>query len=486
MDHDVIVVGTRAAGAATAMLLARAGLRVLAVDRARFPSDTLSTHQVQVPGIARLRRWGVLDRIAAVTPAVPTVRVDAGRAVLHGRYPAVDGVDALYGPRRTLLDAALVDAARAAGAEVREGFAVEELTRDAEGRITGIRGRERGEGRGRAPSASPATATAHLVIGADGKRSTVAAAVGAKAYHVRPPATFACYTYWSGIDLPVGSIYVRPGLTVPAFPTNDGLVMVALFAPLAEFDRFRADPAAGYLAALDRCGDLGERVRSGTRAEPFRLAPDVPNGFRAAHGPGWALVGDAGVVMDPVAGQGISNAFRDADLLAAAIVRGLGSGDPAAGRPEAGGPEAGGPTSGDPGSQHIGSGGSRAAGARASSSGASGSRASGPRASGPRASGPRASGLDDALAGYQRERDAAAYPIYAMTRSLATLRVSVAQRLLLAAIADQPAETTRFLGVLAGAVRYDTYLRPGNVLGVLGAGVTRRLRRTVAAADAAG
>ncbi|HTF11117.1 MAG TPA: FAD-dependent monooxygenase [Asanoa sp.] len=421
MDHDVIVVGTRAGGAATAMLLARAGLRVLAVDRARFPSDTLSTHQVQVPGIARLRRWGVLDRIAAVTPAVPTVRVDAGRAVLQGRYPAVDGVDALYGPRRTLLDAALVDAARAAGAEVREGFAVEELTRDAEGRITGIRGRERGEGRGRGPSAAPVAATAHLVIGADGKRSTVAAAVGARAYHVRPPSTFACYTYWSGVDLPVGSIYVRPGLTAPAFPTNDGLVMVALFAPLAEFDRFRADPAAGYLAALDRCGDLGERVRSGKRAEPFRLAPDVPNGFRAAHGQGWALVGDAGVVMDPVAGQGISNAFRDAELLAAAIVRGLGS-----------------------------------------------------------------CGLDDALAGYQRERDAAAYPIYAMTRSLATLRVSLAQRLLLAAIADQPAETTRFLGVLAGALRYDNYLRPANVLGLVGAGFTRRLRRPVPAADAAG
>ncbi|SNT65112.1 Dehydrogenase (flavoprotein) [Asanoa hainanensis] len=427
MDHDVIVVGTRAAGAATAMLLARAGLRVLAVDRARFPSDTLSTHQVQVPGIARLRRWGVLDRIAAVTPAVPTVRVDAGRpAVLHGRYPTVDGVDALYGPRRTVLDAALADAAREAGAEVREGFAVEELTRDAEGRVTGIGGRERGEGRGRGPSAGRTTETAPLVIGADGKRSTIAEAVGARAYHVRPPVTFACYTYWSGVDLPVGEIHVRPGLTVPAFPTNDGLVMVALFAPLADFDRFRADPGASYQAVLDRCGgDLGERVRAGVRAEPFRLAPDVPNGFRAAHGPGWALVGDAGVVMDPVAGQGISNAFRDAELLAAAIVRGLGPG----GR------------------------------------------------------------LDDALAGYQRDRDAAALPIYSMTRSLATLRVSAAQRLLLAAIADDPAETTRFLAVLAGAERYDDYLRAGNVLGRLGAGAKRRLCRgpaRVAAADQPG
>ncbi|GIF70907.1 NAD(P)/FAD-dependent oxidoreductase [Asanoa siamensis] len=413
MDHDVIVVGTRAAGAATAMLLARAGLRVLAVDRARFPSDTLSTHQVQVPGIARLGRWGVLDRIAAVTPAVPRVRLDVGAAVLDGRYPAVDGVDALYGPRRTLLDATLVDGARAAGAEVREGFAVDELTRDAEGRVTGIQGRNRGEGRGRGPSTVPITATARLVIGADGKRSTIAEAVGAGAYHVRPPATFACYTYWSGVDLPVGSIYVRPGLTVPAFPTNDGLVMVAVFAPLAEFDRFRADPAAGYLAALDRCGDLGERVRSGVRAEPYRLAPDVPNLFRAAHGPGWALVGDAGIVMDPVAGQGISNAFRDAESLAAAVARGMDAG----GR------------------------------------------------------------LDEALAGYQRERDAAAWPVFAMTRDLAGLRISTGQRLLLGAIADDPVETSQFLGVLAGAVRYDEYLRAGNVLGRIGGGAVRRLRR---------
>ncbi|MEV0715662.1 FAD-dependent monooxygenase [Asanoa sp. NPDC050611] len=416
MDHDVIVVGTRAAGAATAMLLARAGLRVLAVDRARFPSDTLSTHQVQVPGIARLERWGVLDRIAEVTPAVPVVRLDAGSAVLEGRYPAVDGVDALYGPRRTVLDAALVDAARAAGAEVWEGFAVEELTRDTQNRITGIRGDERGEGRGRGPDSGRVTATARLVIGADGKRSTIAEAVGAGAYHVRQPATFACYTYWSGVEVPLGSIHVRPGLTVPAFHTNDGLVMIAVFAPLAEFDRFRADPAAGYLAALDRCGDLGQRVRSGVRAERFRLAPDVPNLFRAAHGPGWALVGDAGVVMDPVAGQGISNAFRDAELLAAAVVRGLGA------------------TGG---------------------------------------------GLDDALAGYQRERDAAAAPVFAMTRALATLRLSAAQRLLLSAIADDPAETSRFLGVLAGVGRYDEYLRPANLLGRLVGGGVRRVGRAV-------
>jgi flavin-dependent dehydrogenase len=314
MAYDVIVVGARAAGAATALLLARAGLRVLAVDRARFPSDTLSTHQIQVPGVARLRRFGLLERIAAGAPATRRLRLDAGSTVLTGNYPTVDGADALYSPRRTVLDAALVDAARAAGAQVRERFTVSELTHDA-GRVTGVRGRSHG--------GAPVRESAALVVGADGKRSMVAAAVGAARYRVRPPATFACYTYWSDVCLPTGEIYLRPGLAVPAFPSNDGLAMVAMIGPLAGFDAFRRDQEGAYLAALDRCGDLGARIRAGTRAERFRAAPDVPNCFRVPHGPGWALVGDAGLVMDPVSAQGISNAFRDAELLADAVVAGL-------------------------------------------------------------------------------------------------------------------------------------------------------------------
>ena len=137
--YDVIIVGARVAGASTAMLLARRGLKVLVVDRATFPSDTLSTHQVQLPGVARLARWGVLDAVlAAGTPLTRDVRFDQGDAVITGRYPAYQGVEAMCSPRRTLLDRVLVDAARAAGAEVRENFTVEELLGD--GQVTGIRG----------------------------------------------------------------------------------------------------------------------------------------------------------------------------------------------------------------------------------------------------------------------------------------------------------------------------------------------------------
>src|SRR5215471_2365800 len=137
---DVIVVGARAAGATTAMLLARAGLQVLAVDQASFPSDTLSSHQVQVPGVARLARWRLLAKLeAAGTPPTRRVRLDADGVVLEGRFPRCDGVDALYSPRRTVIDALLVDAARAAGAEVWENVQVREVTAH-DGVVTGVSG----------------------------------------------------------------------------------------------------------------------------------------------------------------------------------------------------------------------------------------------------------------------------------------------------------------------------------------------------------
>ena len=143
MGYDAVIVGARLAGSSTAMLLARAGLRVLVLDQARFPSDTLSTHQLQVPGVARLARWGLLERVLA-TGAPPTrrVRFDNSGAVLDGAVPSVDGVDAMLSPRRTVLDAVLLDAAREAGAEVREATTLEELVTDGD-RVTGVRCRSK-------------------------------------------------------------------------------------------------------------------------------------------------------------------------------------------------------------------------------------------------------------------------------------------------------------------------------------------------------
>jgi 2-polyprenyl-6-methoxyphenol hydroxylase-like FAD-dependent oxidoreductase len=403
MSYDVIVVGARVAGAATALLLARAGARVLVVDRAGLPGDTLSTHQVQLPGVAALHRWGLLGAVAARAPATRRLRFDAGPAVLDGHYPAAGGVSALYSPRRMVLDQILLDAAAAAGAEVRLRFRAEELLW-AGRRVTGIRGRER-----------PGTAvaeTAGLVVGADGKHSLVARVAGAARYCVRPPATMAAYTYWAGVPTAAGGgeIYRRPGRAVAAFPTGDGLTMIYVAAPAAEFAAARRDLDGHYLASLDRCGELGERARAGSRAERLRVTPDLPARIHVPHGPGWALAGDAGLVMDPVSAYGITSALRDAELLARAIADGMGG---------AGGVGAGGAGAG---------------------------------------------GLSAALAGYHRDRDAVARPIYDLTARTARLGpASRGERLLYASLAGRPVEISRFFGLLSGTEPAGPYLSAGNL-----------------------
>ncbi|GIF20832.1 2-polyprenyl-6-methoxyphenol hydroxylase-like FAD-dependent oxidoreductase [Actinoplanes tereljensis] len=312
MDFDVIVVGARVAGASTAMLLARGGLRVLAVDRARFPSDTLSTHQVQLPGVALLRRWGVLEElIARGTPPARTVIFDAGPAVLRGAYPSFDGVDGVYSPRRTVLDARLIAAARAAGATVEENFIVEGLTRDGD-RVTGLTGRFK--------NGRSTTLTAKLVIGADGKNSTVAKEVGAREYRKRPPASGVLYGYFAGLPLAGGEVYVRPDRMVTLWPTDDELTLVYVGMPAAKFAEART---AGLPRMARGIAGLGERIAAAQPAERVRGTIDVPGVIRRPYGPGWALVGDAGLVMDPITGQGIGNALRDADRLSRAILDGL-------------------------------------------------------------------------------------------------------------------------------------------------------------------
>jgi 2-polyprenyl-6-methoxyphenol hydroxylase-like FAD-dependent oxidoreductase len=173
-QYDAIVVGARCAGSPTAMLLARKGYKVLVVDRATFPSDTVSTHIVHPPGVAALRRWGLLDRLVATgCPPIDTYAFDFGPFTLAGA-PGTDEAPVAYGPRRTVLDKLLVDAASEAGAEVRERFTVEEVVVE-DGQVTGVRGHGRG---GRT-----VTERARVVVGADGRHSLVARAVRPERYH---------------------------------------------------------------------------------------------------------------------------------------------------------------------------------------------------------------------------------------------------------------------------------------------------------------
>ena len=309
--YDAIVVGARCAGSPTAMLLARKGYRVLLVDKATFPSDTMSTHFIRLPGVARLKHWGVLDKIIASNcPPIATFTLDLGPFALVGTPPPVEDVTMFYAPRRTVLDKILVDAAVAAGAELREGFLVEEILRDGD-RVTGIQGRH--------PDGRSVKEQARLVIGADGMRSLVARSVQAPTYQAKPALTCAYYSYWSGVPLAGAEVYMRPHRMFIAFPTNEQLACIYVAWPHSEFHAFRADIAGNFLKTLDLAPRFAERVRQGKQEERFVGTADLPNFFRKPYGPGWALVGDAGYHKDPFLGQGIMDAFRDVELVAEAI-----------------------------------------------------------------------------------------------------------------------------------------------------------------------
>lgn len=316
-DYDVIVVGARCAGSPLAMLLARTGYRVLLVDRDRFPSDTISSHLVFQTGLARMKRWGLLDRLAATgCPALESSIMDTGHAIIEAAPIAVDGVSIMYVPRRTVLDKLLVDAAVEAGAEFQERCAVVDVVRD-DGRAAGVRVRRSGgpETEIRAP----------LVVGADGKNSIVARSVKAQKYRDEGTRTCSFYSYWSGVERVKNLILAREDWGVASGPTHDGLVLANVSATPSHLASFRADIEGTFFRLLDSgAPELAEALRSGRREERFRGLAEIPNYFRQSCGPGWALAGDAGYYRDPITAQGISDAFRDADLLAEAIDDGLG------------------------------------------------------------------------------------------------------------------------------------------------------------------
>jgi flavin-dependent dehydrogenase len=314
--YDAIVVGARCAGASTAMLLARKGLRVLLIDRATFPSDIAHGHFIHRHGPRRLREWGLLDRVVGTgCPANTSFTLDIGEIRLVGNDLVHDGVAFGYGPRRGALDWILVQAAIEAGAEFRTRFAVQDYLFE-EGRVVGIRGTDRASG-------APFSERASIVVGADGRASRLARAVGAAEYETAP--TLSCYffSYWSDVSAAGFELYLRSQRAIFAFPTNDGLFAIFVAWPIGEQSEIQSDVERHFLAALDLAPEFAARVRAGRRVERFLGAANLPNFLRKPYGPGWALVGDAGSHKDPYLALGVCDAFRDAELLTAAIVEGL-------------------------------------------------------------------------------------------------------------------------------------------------------------------
>lgn len=308
--HDVVVVGARAAGAATALLLARAGLDVLVVDRGRYGADTLSTHALMRAGVVQLHRWGLLDDVvAAGTPAVRTTTFTYADEEVQVTIKPSHGVDALYAPRRTVLDPILVDAARAAGASFDYGTSITAVIRDRSGRVHGVEGRD-GHGR-------TVRREARWVVGADGLRSVVADAVRAPVERRGTGATAVVYGYWSGLAADGYHWVFRPDACAGLIPTNDDHTCVFASATPARIGRGGMDILLEVVRAA--APTVADRVADATPPRGVRTFAGVPGYMRVPWGAGWALVGDAAYWKDPIGAHGLTDALRDAELLARAI-----------------------------------------------------------------------------------------------------------------------------------------------------------------------
>ena len=314
--HDVVIVGARVAGSATAMLLARLGHDVAVLDQASFPSDTLSTHSIARSGVVQLRRWGLLDAVLdSGAPAIRQVTFNAGGQTVSRTIKHKAGVDLVVAPRRYVLDNILATAAERASAQLRLGVTVTGVQRDRHGRVVGVVGRDQ---RG-----MQLALEARHVIGADGLGSRVAGLVGAPVNQAGPAGGAAQYAYYTGIPWSGIELFVAERSFAGVFPTHDGQACIWVCTPSADAKAARRGTGSrveAFRQLLEGAApELAERLRHARRTAPVQGMLRQPNQLRQAFGPGWALVGDAGYYRDAITAYGISDAFHHAELLAVAL-----------------------------------------------------------------------------------------------------------------------------------------------------------------------
>jgi flavin-dependent dehydrogenase len=318
-SYDAVVVGARCAGAGTAMLLARAGLDVLVIEQGAPGKDTLSTLALMRGGVLQLARWGLLPAVkAAGTPPIETTTFHYGGEAIEIKIKPRDGVDTLYAPRRTVLDPLLADAARASGAHVVYRVRVKDVGRDRRGRVNGVvvesGGFERRIGAG-------------IVIGADGVNSTIARRVGSEPYRVGRHMSAVIYTRASRLGIRGYHWHYTPGASVGLIPTNnDDTVVFVATTPLRFMRELRDDLARGFHAIVRETAPAAAAAIRQVPVASYHGFAGHQGMFRPAWGPGWALVGDAGYFKDPITAHGITDALRDAELLARAVVGGTDAG----------------------------------------------------------------------------------------------------------------------------------------------------------------
>ena len=315
--YDAIIVGARCAGSPTAMLLARRGFKVLLLDRGTFPSDMpFSNHYVHQTGSARMKRWGLLDKLAATgCPPILTNYWNYGAFTLTGSpVPAEGGVKEAFAPRRKVLDPILVEAAVAAGAELREGFTAQEVLFEND-RVVGIRGRQK--------NGANVTEKARILVGADGMFSLVAKSVKAEEYSSKPALEGSWYAYWSGVKVKGWHLWLRPHRVIFAYNTNDNLTLIGVAFAACDLPKVRTKVESHYHQVIQEFApDLAEDMTKGKRESRF-VGGAISGHVRKPYGPGWALVGDAGYQKDPCTASGITDAMGSAEWLAEAIDAGF-------------------------------------------------------------------------------------------------------------------------------------------------------------------